>query len=189
MSDHGFKSKDPFRKGAAGAEASRDAHLFADKDFGPDSLHHSLGTGPTQAAPGNHGHFFGFATGPHSQSLASATFVTIAGYLAVTGNQGGMLNTTTGLFTVPKTGVWMLNASCYYTATNGGNHRLVMIFLNGTETLRASGYLPIGAAGQGIAASTVWFLTKGDTVDVRDYQDTGGAINFDRLRFSAVLLS
>lgn len=34
----------------------RDAHTKSDRDLGPNSIHHTLGKGPRQAAPGNHNH-------------------------------------------------------------------------------------------------------------------------------------
>lgn len=39
-----------------GPEASRDIHNYDDLDQLPQSHHHTLGDGPTQAAPGNHSH-------------------------------------------------------------------------------------------------------------------------------------
>lgn len=38
-------------------EAFRDVHTYSDKDQGVDSLHHTLGYLPYQAAPGNHKHY------------------------------------------------------------------------------------------------------------------------------------
>lgn len=41
---------------SAAWQAFRDAHLQADTDNEPNSLHHTIGNGPFQAAPGNHSH-------------------------------------------------------------------------------------------------------------------------------------
>lgn len=38
------------------AEKSRNDHLYSDVDLDGNSQHHTLGKGPTQAAPGSHGH-------------------------------------------------------------------------------------------------------------------------------------
>jgi len=41
---------------ASGADTSRELHLYDDLDHDTTAHHHTLGNGPTQAAPGTHGH-------------------------------------------------------------------------------------------------------------------------------------
>ena len=41
---------------ASGARQSADMHKYADTDSSRDALHHTLGGGPNQAAPGDHNH-------------------------------------------------------------------------------------------------------------------------------------
>lgn len=49
--------KDPLTKKANPSQKEvNDFHTNSDKDGGPKSLHHTLGSNPNQASPGNHTH-------------------------------------------------------------------------------------------------------------------------------------
>lgn len=57
---------------ADNSQTSIEIHRHSDVDFDKSSLHHTLGSGPTQAAAGNHEHAVYFTTGDVKTSLAPA---------------------------------------------------------------------------------------------------------------------
>lgn len=64
------------------AETSQDEHIHADTNQGPEAIHHTLGEGADQAAPGSHGHNLlprvGTATPTPSASYVGVIFTIMA---------------------------------------------------------------------------------------------------------------
>lgn len=80
MSDKRFEFK-PTESNPSGSSSAREIHKFDDVDFERTSHHHTLGTGPLQAAPGNHKHLTMMEgitlTGAKGGNVALANLITM----------------------------------------------------------------------------------------------------------------
>lgn len=91
--------------------------------------------------------------------------------------RGGVTyNSTTATFTVPRTGLYRLEARCLFLP-NGTGMRGVAALLNGTLPLYSL-TVPGAQSGTAVLVDTV-FLNAGDTVQAQCYQDSGVALAFN----------
>lgn len=58
--------KTPSVEAVEGADESKELHQYSDVDSQPNAQHHTLGPGPTQAAPGTHDHDDDYAAKKHT---------------------------------------------------------------------------------------------------------------------------
>ena len=102
---------------------------------------------------------------------------------------GGSLNTGTGVFTVPTTGLWMLDGYANASATSLATHGYITgIEVNGTAVAADSaGWANTGLAHY-MSVSAVVPLTAADTVTLRVYNSAEASDVVTYARLSAVLL-
>lgn len=114
-----------------------------------------------------------------SQTIATATNVTVVGWASGTGDPGnvtGGINYSAGLFTVPVTGVYALSGSMRW-ASNSTGERQLQVRHNGTqrETLVMAASSDSRARG---SISVTIRCAAGDTLAVGVRQTSGANLSF-----------
>lgn len=79
--------------------------------------------------------------------------------------------------TVPTTGKWLLQASIVFAASGSGTERYAEFYLNATTRLEGSDFAFSGSTNTFGMIQMTASLTASDYVEVRVYQDSGGALN------------
>jgi hypothetical protein len=110
-------------------------------------------------------------------------------------------NTTTGTYTVPRTGMWFVQARLIFAGNATGVRRVDVISnVSGTAFTLTRNVAQNAGAGETVVvgASAVVRLTAGELVQVAAFQDSGGALNvlkgngatgqFDFNQFSMIFL-
>jgi len=127
------------------------AHLNSDTDLDVDSLHHTLGPGPQQAAPGNHSHT---VTAAQINTDESTTF----GILTDLATEGPSITVN-----VPKEGRLLVGVSAESLSTNAGtpvdNNTGLGVVLGGVNagTFQVANFVVRGMAA-GWSTLSTWFL-------------------------------
>jgi hypothetical protein len=80
-------------------------------------------------------------------------------------------NTSTGVYTVPASGMYQVNVSCRYTSSTGN----IAISINGTDEVY-SGSNP-GAGDSFPQTSSVFQLSKGDTIEIQNVTGSSRTIS------------
>ncbi len=110
------------------------------------------------------------------------------GALSFDTNNG--FNSTTNLYTIPATGIWMLNASCYFQGGAGNSAGILQVFQNGFVT--ALQYAQINIAGVAFLTpatiSTPIKVLAGDTFGIY-LQKPAGTMIANGITFSMYRLS
>lgn len=130
------------------------------------------------------------------QSIPNGTSTTVAPWSVAANTHdyfSASFNTTTGTFTVPRTGIWCLTGSVGYAANATGGRNVQITKTSGAENLPATYLLSQGAGGASCAVTTyVGRLVAGETYQLQTQQDSGGALSLvaaiNYTRFSAVFL-
>lgn len=87
----------------------------------------------------------------------------------------GMVNTSTGVVTVPWSGLYQVNVGARFASTSGGQRQLR---LNKNGSNYAISYLPGNASNQGSNALSVTVkMSANDTFKALAFQDSGGSLN------------
>ncbi|MHC4620249.1 MAG: hypothetical protein ACYTEQ_21080 [Planctomycetota bacterium] len=85
------------------------------------------------------------------------------------------LVTNNSRLTVPSDGLYIAQASATYAANSTGS-RSITIYLNGTTTITGL-FIQAGAAAQTLCTSVIYDLSATDYLEVRVWQNSGGALN------------
>ncbi|HEY9411915.1 MAG TPA: hypothetical protein VIP77_20210 [Jiangellaceae bacterium] len=112
-----------------------------------------------------------------AQSIGTpSTFTVITGLTSDSGFPSYTLFATLsgGTLTITRAGHYLINGQIIYASNAGGERRLAAIFINGTEARRGTDRA--GAVPTPTVVRT-FRLSVGDTVDLRAWQDTAGALN------------
>lgn len=107
---------------------------------------------------------------------SSSTFTVITGLASDSGFPSYNLFATLsgGTLTITRAGHYLVNGQIFFASSASGERRLTAIFVNGSEVRRGTdraGALPTPTAVRSLR------LSVGDTVDLRAWQDTGGALS------------
>jgi hypothetical protein len=111
------------------------------------------------------------------QSIATpSSFTVITGLASDSGFPSYTLFATLsgGTLTITRAGHYLINGQIFFASSSSGERRLAAIFVNGTEVRRGTdraGALPTPTAVRSVR------LSVGDTVDLRAWQDSAGALN------------
>jgi hypothetical protein len=112
------------------------------------------------------------------QSIPNNAITLVTWDASKTFDTNGALNTGSGVFTAPETGYYNVSAkTSYVSGLTAGNTIIVYIFKNGAQYSREF-VISQGALAMPIIADLL-FLAKGDTVDIRAYQNSGSARSLD----------
>lgn len=116
---------------------------------------------------------------PDSQTIATATNVTIVGWASATddpGNRSGGINYSSGLFTVPVAGAYLLTASMRW-APNSSGERQLQVRRNGTQSETLAVPATSNPRGSG-TVSVVIPCAAGDTLGISARQTSGSDLAF-----------
>lgn len=179
--------------------AFKQAHLQADTDTEPNSMHHTLGKGPNQAAPGNHNHdnAYSSSTHNHDAAYAASDHIHIHPYIIriATANQNinnaaltqVALDTTeasegvwspdaAGNVTVPETGLYHVTGHVQWNSSTVGSRRDLEIRVNGNPVGVRQEFWSGGSGSPSNVAASDIFLTAGDLVSLYVYQNCGAVL-------------
>jgi hypothetical protein len=108
-----------------------------------------------------------------SQSISGSSTL-INGWATLTNVGGGTYDATTGEYTVPSTGTYMVTATVGLNSNSGASgNRCVLVYINNqVEVGECAGP---SASLESQSAATVISLTAGDTVGIRVQNNTGAA--------------
>lgn len=125
--------------------------------------------------------------GTTTQSIPNSTTTLVSSAYDTTEFSDPQSNITysAGTVTVGEDGYYLVNSNITY-ASNATNFRDVVIYINGSATEALSRLLPVSGVGTGLGVSGVFLLSDTDTVDIRTFQNSGGALNIIRAGFSVV---
>ena len=127
-------------------------------------------------------HHFAVGTRASNQAIAYNTDTTVT-YTAETDPQG-MLNTGTGVLTVPVAGLWLFSAHLGREVANNPLDYGMIRSVSGTATIA---YRPYVSTFHTL--TTLYLASAGETFDVRTNCYTAGGTNLATARFAAVLLT
>lgn len=127
-------------------------HQSADTDTSTSAIHHTLGTGANQAAPGNHTHPGPGAISTPGQATGAVTTVSAA-YVFLSGGPGTTLSVTTG----QKISIrWY----CHAKTTNALGGAWAAVALSGSETVAATDTNAcLSTDTSGVSISREWIYT------------------------------
>jgi len=173
----------------SGAHEVNSSHINSDVDTGALSQHHTLGKGPTQAAPGNHVHSYvdlpDNLTNPIRAKVTTSVAITTTtgvektidwdasdydvGDLWVIGSPSKL--------TVPEDGLYVLFAQIAFAA-NATGYRQIFIRNQGGSVISHSRHAtPVTGVGATITTYTEFELAAGDWFAVSAQQNSGGNLN------------
>jgi hypothetical protein len=109
-----------------------------------------------------------------SFSFSNAAFDIITGWNEIV-DPFGAFDASTGVFTAPKTGRYFIQASIGFDASAAGTLRQSAIYVNGG--LQAISFREPASSSVSVPVELLFSLNRGDTVDIRGYQDSGGALS------------
>lgn len=116
------------------------------------------------------------------QSIPNSANTIITYNAAKTFDTNGALNTTTGVFTAPEAGYYQANGQVTYASASftASNNLVLRFFRNGAEYSSSPPLVPVTSTSQySISHSDLVFLARGDTLDLRAFQNSGGARTLD----------
>lgn len=118
-----------------------------------------------------------------NQSIPNNSTTTITGYAAAGTNSAckddsGIFNETTGVFTVPEDGWYIVQGGLEFAANNTGIRSIqIARASDGAIYAVETDNAPSGSAVTRLTISRIYYLTAGVTVDLRVYQNSGGSLN------------
>lgn len=120
------------------------------------------------------------ATKAGNWSLPNAAFGDLSG--VEVDDHGAGFDPATGIYTVPRAGIYHLSGSIVFRASDtGGSHRLLVAQFRtssaGTWAEAARAAAPIHGGQAGCCLSAVLKLAVGNQVKLQAYQDCGAAMN------------
>ena len=133
----------------------------------------TLGVGVTPS-PTNHLVFCTFYNTAHT---ADGNWQTITGYDAAAVNVGGSFNVTTGIFTAPATGSYLIAASIANDA-NATGIRAGRIVVDGSTPFAGGELVASASANSSVFPTCILSLTSGQTVELQGFQNSGGNLNY-----------
>jgi hypothetical protein len=114
-----------------------------------------------------------FATNTHGQSVASSTSTTVTNW--TTGfDVTSSFNATTGAFTVPTTGYYLVSAQIEYGSNAAGTWAATIV-LNGTT--QATGVMGYNATPEAVQVTAVLNCTSGQTITIVAFQTSGSSVS------------
>jgi len=119
-----------------------------------------------------------------TQSIPTGSATTVV-WDDVSFDDGGHMNTSTGIFTSPETGVIRFSSKVIYantTAWSVGNAALIRILKNGTtySTFTNDAEASTGSNwNKGLSISGLIDVQKGDTLEIELFQASGSSINIE----------
>jgi len=119
------------------------------------------------------GAYGAFATLSANQSIANSSLTTIA-FDGSDYDTDSMLNTTTGVITIPRDGLWALTAGAQF-ANNSTGQRLLLIKAGGAFVPRSRAGAIFGS--ERTSAVDAIQLASGDTVEAQVEQNSGGSLD------------
>jgi len=128
----------------------------------------------------NPGRGYGYITGASGQSLNNNWEVELGSYWNGTATTNGGVTYSSGRFTVPRAGLYLVTASVSIQANTSGQ-RLAHFMVNATLTPRW-GYCcvaPSLANGTGLSTSTILNLAASNTVSINVLQGSGTTLTMD----------
>lgn len=163
------------KKGAI--QLHKETHETSDVDAHVKALHHTLGKGPTQAAPGNHDHDLhkGRLSRAAAQSVNDSTTVGVD-WSATTYNYGDIVDLANDQFVIKRAGIYSIKFGLKWAAAAAGR-RVGLINVNGAEVQRTT-TAPNGATIWGHDAVYENLFAVGDTIDFDIRQESGAALDF-----------
>ena len=157
-------------------------HQSADTDSATTALHHTLGSGSTQAAQGNHAHASDtrLTTGVSArfystsvQNIAHASDICIA-FPSVVRNPNSLVTQSTlgagHQFRLNKAGIWSINTTVRYLGMAGGE-AYTAIQVNG-GVLTADGG-PFGGITRTLNLNAIDYFALNDVISINGYQSSG----------------
>lgn len=146
-----------------------------------------VSTGPSSApawggalsASGNDALFY---TTTNAQSFANNTQATVTTWVKTFDRLNANFNASTGVFTAPATGVYLISAGLGWTANTAaaGSGGIVIIKANGVNIARSIGLRQSTSSTQMFSNVTaVVSLTAGQTATVEGIQSTGSALTLN----------
>jgi hypothetical protein len=129
------------------------------------------------------------ANGGTGTSVAPSTFyvntantsigaIAIVKYSNVVNDSASAYSTSTGLYTIPTTGWYTVNANIKTTSYNYGASAIIQIDIRQNSTVIAQQIItptPYNSTSLALNAGTVYKFTAGDTVSVYGFSNIGGA--------------
>lgn len=115
----------------------------------------------------------------NAQSIPSGTATTVTTWTKVFDRLNANFNASTGVFTAPATGMYLVSAGLNYTANTGAIGTLggVFIVANGVTLIQGTYLRQTATTSTMIAnASVLVSLSAGQTVVIQAIQNTGGAV-------------
>lgn len=168
-------------------------HRADDLDSSPMAHHHTVGSSPNQAAPGNHQHYYlktydWFALRTSVQSVPNTTWTDMVFPTVNKADRGVVI--VGGKYVAPVTG-WYSCLVCvsFAAAAAGGNRyaRFMVRDKNGAAITRIAGRFrdqPGGGRSEFTYEGKV-LMYAGESVAAQVYQDTGAALNLDYVNSGA----
>lgn len=108
----------------------------------------------------------------------TVTSLSVVKYSNVVNDSASAYSTGTGLYTIPKTGWYMVNANIKTTSYNFGSGAIIQMNVYQNSTIIAQQLITpsaYNATSLALNAGTVYKFTGGDTVSVQAFSNLGGA--------------
>jgi C1q domain len=114
------------------------------------------------------------------QSIPNSTGTTITNWTKISDRLNSSFNSTTGVFTAPVTGVYLISGSVQFASSAGviGSFYNAQVLCNGVTVAQggSTAYSTSTIQPSGSVGSVVCSLTAGQTASLRAFQQTGGAL-------------
>ena len=160
-------------------------HQSADTDSSTSSLHHTLGSGSTQAAQGNHTHASDtrLTTGVSArfyngnvQNIANVSDICIAFPSVVRNPNSLVTHSTLGAghqFRLNRAGIWSINTTVRYFAVGGGE-AYCAIQVNGGVITADGG--PFAGITRTFNINVIDYFALNDVISINGFQSSGGNV-------------
>ncbi len=120
-------------------------------------------------------------TGVHN---STGNTIDVASWDAVTGDTFSAFNTTTGIYTIPAPGWYHIIGTANFS-TAATSTQVVISIDGSTDYI---GYSTVAASGTNLQTSAIYYLTTGQTVKLRAFQNSGGNANYSSTAWANKLM-
>jgi hypothetical protein len=137
-------------------------------------LNVNLIQGPAQIAASESVNARYYTTAGQSIANGSTTAVVVFGTKSYDSHNA--FNPTTGIFTAPVSGIYSVNSNIAFTA-NATGRRGILLGINGSSYITGLVLQATASGNINLNSAFEFKLLAGETLDIRAYQDSGGALS------------